>query len=264
MMPNLCQVVVKSARRQLFEKMAASSSNGCPPAASSDHNGGAADDEPPAVDPEVFAANGDAKKGLCKELNESHPSLVLGLASRLWPGAREAKVTALHGDKLVLAATGWSPIREELVMPLAPPVASAAEAKARLLAGRESALAPMPDRCLAGALAGLMVPLFGAAYTDWRAFGFMRAMAAAVFGRHAALGLDLLARFTITVHAVEAGYAFHLARSTLRLRAATVAGWVSLTFAFGAGGLNRLRRLTFARAMRGMDRSALVFRAAEA
>lgn len=243
----------------------AASSNGCPPAAaSSDHNGGAADDEPPAVDPEVFSANGDAKTGLCKELNDAHPSLVLGLASRLWPGAREAKVTALHGDKLVLAATGWSPIREELVWPLAPPVASAAEAKARLLARRDAALAPMPDRCLAGALAGLMLPLFGAAYTDWRVFGFMRAMAAAVFGAdRAALALDLLARFTITVHAVEAGYAFHLARSTLRLRASTVAGWVGLTFAFGAGGLNRLRRYTFARAMGGMEASALVFRAAD-
>lgn len=220
----------------------------------------AAEEAAAFVDPAVFEANKDATEGVCAELNDEDPALVLALATELWRGARSAKMTALYADKACFAAYGSdSPVRQELVMPLVPPVASGAEAKARFAAARERALGPSVDAALAGALAAVALPLFGAAYTDWRAFGFMRAMAVTIFGdARAALALDVLCRVTVAVHAIEAGLASSRARS-LGLGPATVAGWVGLTFAFGMGALGKLRRFAKAETLPGMAGCALFF-----
>ena len=58
-----------------------------------------------------------ASPRLCKELNARDPTTVLGLATNLWPGARQAKVTGVMRERLLIGATGFSPIREELAYP---------------------------------------------------------------------------------------------------------------------------------------------------
>ena len=64
---------------------------------------------------------------LCKELNARDPTTVLGLATNLWPGARQAKVTGVMRERLLIGATGFSPIREELAYPFEPPLESGEE-----------------------------------------------------------------------------------------------------------------------------------------
>ena len=101
---------------------------------------------------------------LSKELNARDPTTVLGLATNLWPGARQAKVTGVMRERLLIGATGFSPIREELAYPFEPPLQSVEEVSKRFDALRGEALrrlgggAPEEDGGDAQAAAVRVVP----------------------------------------------------------------------------------------------------------
>ena len=98
------------------------------------------------------------------QVNGEDPTLVLGLATLLWPGSRIAKVTRVDRDKVFLAAYGESPVREELVWFLDPVLRDARDAREAVLGLRDAALAPGVDLELSIVLATLMVVLFGVAW----------------------------------------------------------------------------------------------------
>ena len=101
---------------------------------------------------------------LCKELNARDPSTILGLATNLWSGARQAKVTGVMRERLLIGAIGFSPIREELAYPFEPPLESVEEVSKRFAALRAEALRPAFDAS-AVPLVFLATSLLGAHFT---------------------------------------------------------------------------------------------------
>ena len=126
---------------------------------------------------------------LCKELNARDPTTVLGLATNLWAGARQAKVTGVMRERLLIGAMGFSPIREELAYPFEPPLQSVEEVSKRFAALRAEALRPGFD-ALAWPLIFLAACLLGAHFTTWAVFDWVRMLARWLFGRYDAAVMD--------------------------------------------------------------------------
>ena len=183
-----------------------------------------------------------ASPRLCKELNARDPTTVLGLATNLWPGARQAKITGVMRERLLIGATGFSPIREELAYPLEPPIESVEEVSERFAALRGEALRPAFDAPLATFLISLATCLLGAHFTTWAAFDWVR----------------VVARYLFAAHAAEAAYAGALARS-LGLDARSVIGWTLRTFVASVGALGRLTRLAHATTLPGYEKCGVMY-----
>ena len=190
---------------------------------------------------ELDAEFAKASPRLCKELNARDPTTILGLATNLWAGARQAKVTGVMRERLLIGATGFSPIREELAYPFQPPLESVEEVPKRFAALRGEALRPGFD-AVALPLVFLATCLLGAHFTTWAVFDWMRVLARYLFGRYAEAVMELCVNFMFAAHAAEAAYGFALARS-LGLDARSVMGWTLRTFLAGVGALGRLMRL---------------------
>ena len=178
---------------------------------------------------------------LCKELNARDPTTVLGLATNLWPGARQAKVTGVMRERLLLGATGFSPIREELAYPFEPPLQSVDEVSKRFAALRGEALRPGFD-AVALPLVFLATSLLGAHFTTWAAFDWVR----------------VVARYLFAAHAAEAAYAGAVARS-LGLDARSVIGWTLRTFVASVGALGRLMRLANTTTLPGYEKCGVKY-----
>ena len=194
---------------------------------------------------------------LCKELNARDPTTVLGLATNLWPGARQAKVTGVMRERLLLGATGFSPIREELAYPFEPPLQSVEEVSKRFAALRGEALRPAFD-AVALPLVFLAACLLGAHFTTWAVFDWMRVVARYLFGRYAKAAMELCVNFMFAAHAAEAAYCCTLARS-LGLGVSSVIGWTLRTFIAGVGALGRLTRLAHATTLPGYEKCGVVY-----
>ena len=194
---------------------------------------------------------------LCKELNARDPTTVLGLATNLWPGARQAKVTGVMRERLLLGATGFSPIREELAYPFEPPLQSVDEVSKRFAALRGEALRPGFD-ALAWPLIFLAACLLGAHFTTWAVFDWVRRLASFLFGRYDAAVMELCVNFMFAAHAAEAAYAGALARS-LGLDVSSVMGWTLRTFLAGVGALGRLTRLANTTTLPGYEKCGVVY-----
>jgi hypothetical protein len=136
---------------------------------------------------------------LCKELNSRDPTTILGLATNLWPGARQAKVTGVMRERLLIGAMGHSPIREELTYPFEPPLASVEEAAARVAALRADALRPGFDALSSSLSVLLATALLGAYFTEWRLFDVVRRLARSLFGRYDAAVMELCVNFCFAV-----------------------------------------------------------------
>ena len=193
-----------------------------------------------------------ASPRLCKELNARDPTTVLGLATNLWPGARQAKVTGVMRERLLIGATGFSPIREELAYPFEPPLQSVEEVSKRFAALRGEALRPAFD-AVALPLVFLAACLLGAHFTSWHIFDWVRVVARYLFGRYDAAVMELCVNFMFAAHAAEAAYAGHLAHS-LGLDARSVMGWTLRTFLAGVGALGRLTRLANTTTLPGYEK----------
>ena len=125
---------------------------------------------------ELDAEFAKASPRLCKELNARDPTTILGLATNLWAGARQAKVTGVMRERLLIGATGFSPIREELAYPFEPPLESVDEVPKRFAALRGEALRPGLDAA-AYPLVFLATCLLGAHFTTWAVFDWVRVVA---------------------------------------------------------------------------------------
>lgn len=202
--------------------------------------------------PEESAADVDVTKAIlasstriCSHMNKDHPQSVLGMALMLWPDTRRAAMLRLSPDAVLLFAVGKGGARKELTWTLDPPLSTPGDARPRLIEIHNVALAPRFDVQLSCFLTFLMILLFGAAYSPWEGFDAVRSVGLAVFrSKRAIVGI---AQSCVAIHAVEAAYAFHLARSKLKLTAVSVAGWTVGTFAVGIGCLARLRQLANAK-----------------
>ena len=194
---------------------------------------------------------------LSKELNARDPTTVLGLATNLWPGARQAKVTGVMRERLLIGATGFSPIREELAYPFEPPLQSVDEVSKRFAALRGEALRPAFD-AVALPLVFLAACLLGAHLTTWVVFDWVRIVARYLFGRYDAAVMELCVNFMFAAHAAEAAYAGALARS-LGLDARSVMGWTLRTFLAGVGALGRLTRLANTTTLPGYEKCGVVY-----
>ena len=194
---------------------------------------------------------------LCKELNARDPTTVLGLATNLWPGARRAKVTGVMRERLLIGATGFSPIREELAYPFEPPLESVAEVSKRFAALRGEALRPAFD-AVALPLVFLATCLLGAHFTTWHIFDWVRVVARYLFGRYDAAVMELSVNFMFAAHAAEAAYAGALARS-LGLDVSSVMGWTLRTFLAGVGALGRLTRLANTTTLPGYEKCGVKY-----
>ena len=189
---------------------------------------------------------------LCKELNARDPTTVLGLATNLWSGARQAKVTGVMRERLLIGATGFSPIREELAYPFEPPLESVEEVSKRFAALRGEALRPGFD-AVALPLVFMATCLLGAHFTTWAVFDWVRVVARYLFGRYDGAAMELCVNFMFAAHAAEAAYAGHLAHS-LGLDARSVMGWTLRTFLAGVGALGRLTRLANTTTLPGYEK----------
>lgn len=196
---------------------------------------------------------------LCKELNSRDPTTILGLATNLWPGARQAKVTGVMRERLLIGAMGHSPIREELTYPFEPPLASVEEAAARVAALRADALRPGFDALSSSLSVLLATALLGAYFTEWRLFDVVRRLARSLFGRYDAAVMELCVNFCFAVHAAEAAYAGVLAWS-LGLEFQSVVGWSCRTFVAGVGALGRLTRIAHATTLPGYEKCGITYR----
>ncbi len=194
---------------------------------------------------------------LCKELNARDPTTILGLATNLWPGARQAKVTGVMRERLLIGAMGFSPIREELAYPFEPPLESVDEVSKRFAALRAEALRPGFD-ALAIPLIFLATSLLGAHFTTWAVFDWVRVVARYLFGRYDAAVMELCVNFMFAAHAAEAAYAGALARS-LGLDVSSVMGWTLRTFLAGVGALGRLTRLANTTTLPGYEKCGVVY-----
>ena len=194
---------------------------------------------------------------LCKELNARDPTTVLGLATNLWPGARQAKVTGVMRERLLIGAMGFSPIREELAYPFEPPLQSVEEVSKRFAALRGEALRPAFD-AVALPLVFLAACLLGAHFTTWAVFDWVRVVARYLFRGYDAAVMELCVNFMFAAHAAEAAYAGALARS-LRLDARSVMGWTLRTFIAGVGALGRLMRLANATTLPGYEKCGVMY-----
>jgi hypothetical protein len=207
---------------------------------------------------ELDAAFAKESPRLCKELNARDPTTILGLATNLWPGARRAKVTGVMRERLLIGATGFSPIREELAYPFEPPLASVDEVPSRFAALRGEALRPAFDALLATQLVFLATCLMGAHFTSWQIFDWVRALARYLFRGYASAVMELCVNFMFAAHAAEAAYAAHLAHS-LGLDARSVMGWTLRTFLAGVGALGRLTRLANTTTLPGYEKCGVVY-----
>ena len=194
---------------------------------------------------------------LCKELNARDPTTVLGLATNLWPGARQAKVTGVMRERLLIGATGFSPIREELAYPFEPPLQSVDEVSKRFAALRAEALRPGFD-AVALPLVFLATCLLGAHFTTWAVFDWVRLLSKYLFGRYDAAAMELCVNFMFAAHAAEAAYAGALARS-LGLDVSSVMGWTLRTFLAGVGALGRLTRLANTTTLPGYEKFGVIY-----
>ena len=194
---------------------------------------------------------------LCKELNARDPTTVLGLATNLWPGARQAKVTGVMRERLLIGATGFSPIREELAYPFEPPLESVDEVPKRFAALRGEALRPGFDAS-AVPLVFLATSLLGAHFTTWALFDWVRVVARYLFRGYASAAMELCVNFMFAAHAAEAAYAAHLAHS-LGLDARSVVGWTLRTFLAGVGALGRLTRLANTTTLPGYEKCGVKY-----
>ena len=198
-----------------------------------------------------------ASPQLCKELNARDPSTILGLATNLWPGARQAKVTGVMRERLLIGATGFSPIREELAYPFEPPLQSVDDVSKRFAASRGEALRPGFD-AVALPLVFLATALLGAHFTSWQIFDWVRALARYLFRGYASAVMELCVNFMFAAHAAEAAYAGALARS-LGLDARSVMGWTLRTFLAGVGALGRLMRLAHTTTLPGYEQCGVKY-----
>ena len=194
---------------------------------------------------------------LCKELNARDPSTILGLATNLWSGARQAKVTGVMRERLLIGATGFSPIREELAYPFEPPLQSVEEVSKRFAALRVEALRPAFDAA-AYPLVFLATSLLGAHFTTWAVFDWVRVVARYLFGRYDRAAMELCVNFMFAAHAAEAAYVGHLAHS-LGLDARSVMGWTLRTFLAGVGALGRLTRLANTTTLPGYEKCGVKY-----
>ncbi len=194
---------------------------------------------------------------LCKELNARDPTTVLGLATNLWSGARQAKVTGVMRERLLIGATGFSPIREELAYPFEPPLESVDEVSKRFAALRAEALRPGFD-AVALPLVFLAACLLGAHFTSWHIFDWVRALARYLFRGYASAVMELCVNFMFAAHAAEAAYAAHLAHS-LGLDARSVMGWTLRTCIAGVGALGRLTRLANTTTLPGYEKCGVKY-----
>jgi len=194
---------------------------------------------------------------LCKELNARDPTTVLGLATNLWPGARQAKVTGVMRERLLIGATGFSPIREELAYPFEPPLESVEEVSKRFAALRGEALRPGFD-AVALPLVFMATCLLGAHFTTWAVFDWVRALARYLFRGYASAAMELCVNFMFAAHAAEAAYAGALARS-LGLDARSMMGWTLRTFLAGVGALGRLWRLANTTTVPGYEKCGVKY-----
>ena len=194
---------------------------------------------------------------LCKELNARDPTTVLGLATNLWSGARQAKVTGVMRERLLIGATGFSPIREELAYPFEPPLESVEEVSKRFAALRGEALRPGFD-AVAMLLIFMATCLLGAHFTTWAVFDWVRVLAHYLFGRYDAAAMELCVNFMFAAHAAEAAYCCTLARS-LGLDARSVMGWTLRTFLAGVGALGRLTRLANTTTLPGYEKCGVKY-----
>ena len=194
---------------------------------------------------------------LCKELNARDPTTVLGLATNLWPGARQAKITGVMRERLLIGATGFSPIREELAYPFEPPLESVEEVPKRFAALRGEALRPGFD-AVAMLLIFMATCLLGAHFTSWHIFDWVRVLARYLFGRYDGAVTELCVNFMFAAHAAEAAYAGALARS-LGLDARSVMGWTLRTFLAGVGALGRLTRLANTTTLPGYEKCGVKY-----
>ena len=198
-----------------------------------------------------------ASPQLCKELNARDPTTILGLATNLWPGARQAKVTGVMRERLLIGATGFSPIREELAYPFEPPLESVDEVPKRVAALRGEALRPGFD-AVDLPLVFMATCLLGAHFTTWAVFDWMRVVARYLFGRYAKAAMELCVNFMFAAHAAEAAYCCTLARS-LGLDARSVMGWTLRTFLAGVGALGRLTRLAHTTTLPGYEKCGVKY-----
>jgi hypothetical protein len=194
---------------------------------------------------------------LCKELNARDPTTVLGLATNLWPGARQAKVTGVMRERLLIGATGFSPIREELAYPFEPTLESVEEVSKRFAALRAEALRPGFDT-VALPLVFLATCLMGAHFTSWHIFDWVWVLARWLFGWYDVAVMEFCVNFCFAAHAAEAAYAGALARS-LGLDARSVMGWTLRTFLAGVGALGRLMRLAHATTLPGYEKCGVMY-----
>ena len=194
---------------------------------------------------------------LCKELNARDPTTVLGLATNLWSGARQAKVTGVMRERLLIGATGFSPIREELAYPFEPPLESVEEVPKRFAALRGEALRPGFD-AVALPLVFLATSLLGAHFTTWAVFDWVRVLARYLFRGYASAVMELCVNFMFAAHAAEAAYAAHLAHS-LGLDVSSVIGWTLRTFLAGVGALGRLTRLANTTTLPGYEKCGVKY-----
>ena len=194
---------------------------------------------------------------LCKDLNARDPTTILGLATNLWSGARQAKVTGVMRERLLIGAKGFSPIREELAYPFEPPLASVEEVSKRFAALRGEALRPAFD-AVAMLLIFMATCLLGAHFTTWAVFDWVRVVARYLFGRYDAAVMELCVNFMFAAHAAEAAYAGALARS-LGLDARSVMGWTLRTFIAGVGALGRLMRLANTTTLPGYEKCGVKY-----
>ena len=194
---------------------------------------------------------------LCKDLNARDPTTILGLATNLWSGARQAKVTGVMRERLLIGAKGFSPIREELAYPFEPPLASVEEVSKRFAALRGEALRPAFD-AVAMLLIFMATCLLGAHFTTWAVFDWVRVVARYLFGRYDAAVMELCVNFMFAAHAAEAAYAAHLAHS-LGLDARSVMGWTLRTLLAGVGALGRLTRLANTTTLPGYEKCGVVY-----
>ena len=206
---------------------------------------------------ELDAEFAKASPRLCKELNARDPTTILGLATNLWAGARQAKVTGVMRERLLIGATGFSPIREELAYPFEPPLQSVEEVSKRFAALRAEALRPGFD-VIAIPLVFLATCLLGAHFTTWAVFDWVRRLASFLFGRYDAAVMELCVNFMFAAHAAEAAYAGALARS-LGLDVSSVMGWTLRTFLAGVGALGRLTRLANTTTLPGYEKCGVMY-----
>ena len=142
---------------------------------------------------------------LCKELNARDPTTVLGLATNLWSGRRWSEVTGVMRERLLIGATGFSPIREELAYPFEPPLASVEEVSKRFDALRGEPCGRLRRRRLLNRF--MATCLLGAHFTTWAVFDGVRALARYLFRGYASAAMELCVNFMFAAHAAEAAYA---------------------------------------------------------